>query len=70
MRNIRKPSAILAAVFIAIILSSCATNQSFFDTRPYEENEEEKAIQYPFKVFGWYRIVLGLLVLLYFYVIK
>ena len=23
-----------------------------------------------FKVFGWYRIVLGLLVLLYFYVIK
>ena len=39
MRNIRKPSAILAAVFIAIILSSCATNQSFFDTRPYEETE-------------------------------
>ena len=55
MRNIRKPSAILAAVFIAIILSSCATNRSFFDTRPYEETEEEKAIQYPFKVFGWYK---------------
>lgn len=55
MRNIRKPSAILAAVFIAIILSSCATNQSFFDTRHYEETEEEKAIQYPLKVFGWYK---------------
>ena len=55
MRNIRKPTAILAAVFIAIILSSCATSRSFFDTRPYEETEEEKAIQYPFKVFGWYK---------------
>lgn len=55
MRNIRKPSAILAAVFIAIILSSCATNQSFFDTRHYEETEEEKTIQYPLKVFGWYK---------------
>lgn len=55
MRNIKKPMAILAAVFIAIILSSCATSRSFFDTRPYEETEEEKAIQYPFKVFGWYK---------------
>ena len=55
MRNIRNTTAILAAAFIAIILSSCATNQSFFDTRPYEETEEEKSIQYPFSVFGWYR---------------
>ena len=55
MRNIRKPTAILAAVFIAIILSSCATSRSFFDTTPYEETEEEKAIQYPFSVFGWYK---------------
>ena len=46
---------ILAVAVIASVLSSCATNRSFFDTRPYEETEEEKAIQYPFKVFGWYK---------------
>lgn len=55
MRNHRRTAAIIAATFIAIFLSSCATSRSFFDTTPYEETEEEKAIQYPFTVFGWYR---------------
>lgn len=55
MRNCRKTAAILAAAIMAVALSSCATSRSFFDTKPYEETEEEKAIQYPFKVFGWYK---------------
>lgn len=55
MRIPIKTAAFLSATIIAIVLSSCATNHSFFDTKPYEETEEEKAIQYPFTVFGWYR---------------
>ena len=55
MKNIKKPMAILATAVIAVVLSSCATSRSFFDTTPYEETEEEKAIQYPFSVFGWYK---------------
>lgn len=55
MRNCRKTAAILTAVIMAIALSSCATSRSFFDTKPYEETEEDKAIQYPFTVFGWYK---------------
>ncbi len=50
-----KKAAVLTVAIISILLSSCATSRSFFDTTPYVETEEEKAIQYPFKVFGWYR---------------
>ena len=55
MKSLSKTAAFLAAAIIAIVLSSCATSRSFFDTKPYEETEEEKTIQFPFTVFGWYR---------------
>ncbi len=55
MRNCRKTAAILAMALMGLALSSCATSRNFFDTKPYEETEEEKSIQYPFTVFGWYR---------------
>lgn len=55
MKFKREICGLLLSGIAALSFFSCTTTGGFFDEKPHEETEAEKAISYPFTVFGWYK---------------